>query len=332
MNIMPSSRSRTGQTAKSAALVVCGVAMMARYLLAGQGAVLAFHGLRADREPTGVLDESLHLPISVFRNICQHLAAKYHVMPLAEMATTLAAGEKLPSKAVAITFDDGFASNYELGFPVLREFGLPATIFLATGFLDRTYPLWFQQVDQAMGSTQAATAESLTKKLTFLKTLSDEDLRSQVQNLVQRAGDTLLVKTPTVTRALTWDQVRKMQATGLITFGGHTHTHPILARCSLEQQKKEIETCRDRIQEELGVSPTLFAFPNGGAGDHSPETLRLLKDAGFTSAWTMVHGRASAKHSIMEMPRYGAPESVWETEATVSGGFELLRQWRGGAA
>ena len=330
---MPSSLSRTGQTAKSAALVVCGVAMMARYLFAGQGAVLAFHGLRADAEPTGVLDESLHLPISVFRTICQHLAAKYQVMPLTEMAATLAAGEKLPSKAVAITFDDGYASNYELGFPVLREFGLPATIFLATGFLDRTYPLWFQQVDLALGINQrGALTESLAKKLVLLKTLPDSEMRLQVHRLVERAGDTLLEKNPAVTQALTWDQVREMQATGLIEFGGHTHTHPILARCSLEQQAREIETCSNRIQEELGVSPTLFAFPNGGLGDHSQETLRLLKAAGFTSAWTMVSGRASARHSIMEMPRYGAPESGWETEATVSGAFELLKHWRGGVA
>lgn len=316
------------QTAKSAALVLCGLAAMARSQLAGQGAVLVFHGLRADGQPSGVLDEGLHLPVSVFRELCQHLAARYQVMPLGEMAAQLAADEPLPPKAVAITFDDGFASNCELGFPVLKELGLPATIFLATGFLDGTAPLWFQQVDLAVKAGAPLPGASLGETLAAWKKLPNAVMRERVEALVASAPQPL--SQPAVTRPMTWDQVRTMQASGLIEFGGHTHTHPILSRCSVEQQKREITTCRDRIQQELGAAPRLFAFPNGGEGDYTEETLALLQQAGFESAWTMISGRASTHESLLEMPRYGAPESTWETEATVSGAFELLRRWKGG--
>ena len=113
-----------------------------------------------------------------------------------------------------------------------------------------------------------------------------------------------------------------------ITFGGHTHTHPVLARCTAAQQQREIETCRDRMTAELGAAPRLFAFPNGRAQDYSAETLHFLQEAGFELAWTMVNERTSHRCQALEMPRYGSPASVWETEATVSGAFELTKEWR----
>lgn len=327
---LPSSLNRAGQTAKSAVLVLCGMAALARSQLTGQGAVLAFHGLREDGEYAGVQDESLHLPVSTFRQVCQHLSARYHVMPLAEMARRLRAGEGLPPRAVALSFDDGYASNYELAFPILRELGLPATIFLATGFLDGTDPLWFQQVDLALcAGIPLPGATSLREWLAELKTLPEEVMRLRVENLLK--GVTLPTA-PKVTRPLTWNQVREMRDSGLIDFGGHTHAHPILARCSVEKQRHEIITCRDRILAELGQPPRAFAIPNGGPGDFTPETLSLLNEAGFESAWTMISGRATAAGPFLHLPRYGAPESVWETEATVSGAFELLRRWKGGHA
>lgn len=332
MSLLLSSLSRARQTAKSAALVLFGISAIARRQLAGQGAVLAFHGVRADGLPTGVSDESLHLSQATFRALCEHLASRYHVMPLAEMAAKLGRGESLPPQAVGLSFDDGYASNYELAFPILRELGLPATIFLATGFLDATDPLWFQQVDLALcAGAQVSGQDSLGDTLAFLKTLPDEEMRLKVGELLKK-GASLPDAAPAVTRPLTWHQVREMRDSGLIDFGGHTHTHPILARCSVERQRWEIETCRDRITAELGQAPRAFACPNGGWGDSTPATLGLLAEAGFESAWTMVSGRAGMGGNPMEMPRYGAPESVWEADATVSGAFELVRKWRGGGA
>lgn len=328
MKPVPATRKLSSQTVKSAVLVLCGLGLLARHQLAGQGSVIAFHGLRADSEPAGVQDADLHLPVSIFRAICEHLAATYRVMPLSEMAVRLQRGEKLPPRAVALSFDDGYASNYELAFPILQELKLPATIFLATGFLDGTAPLWFQEVDLAMEQgARLPGLETLNDTLRHLKSLPNTALREQVKTLLSQVT---LPPAPKVTRPLTWAQVREMQHSGGIEFGGHTHSHPILARCSVEQQRSEIQACRDRIHTELGELPRLFAYPNGGENDCTSETLQLLTEAGFDSAWTMVSGRALAAQNSLLMPRYGSPSSIWEVEATVSGAFELLRQWRGG--
>lgn len=334
MFILPSSVSRVGQAAKSAAVVLCGLAGLGKRMLAGEGAVLAFHGLRVDDAAAGVGDAGLHLRISIFKSLCEHLARDYQVMKLGEMAEILEAGGKLPQRAVALTFDDGYASNYELGYPVLQELGLPATVFLATGFLDGDAPLWFQQVDLALGRGGRMQGESdLGVVLRRLKGLPDEVLREEVRALVESVGGLPMgeAELPAVMRPMTWGQAREMLGSGLIDLGGHTHTHPVLARCGVEKQRWELEMCRERMRAELGVVPRLFAFPNGGAGDCTEETLRLLKETGFVAAWTMVSGRVRRGEARMMQPRYGAPESLWELEATVSGAFELPRRWKGTA-
>lgn len=331
MFILPSSVSRVGQAAKSAAVVLCGLAGLGKRMLAGEGAVLAFHGLRADEGDAGVGDTGLHLRISVFKALCGHLARDYEVMKLGEMAEILETGGKLPQRAVALTFDDGYASNYELGYPVMKELGLPATIFLATGFLDGDAPLWFQQVDLALGRGGQVQGEGdLGTVLRRLKRLPDEGMREEVRGLVESVRGLPMgeEEVPAVMRPMTWGQAREMLGSGLIDLGGHTHTHPILARCGVEKQRWELEMCRERMRTELGVVPKLFAFPNGGAGDCTEETLRLLKETGFDAAWTMVSGRVRPGLPPMMQPRYGAPESLWELEATVSGAFELPKRWK----
>jgi peptidoglycan/xylan/chitin deacetylase (PgdA/CDA1 family) len=249
-----------------------------------------------------------------------------------------------------LTFDDGYASNYHLAWPVLREFNLPATIFLATGFLDGTEKLWFQRLDLALGSSKRPFLEwkfphgkerlrlsnredrhkALDRLLPELKRLPDEDLLGEIDRIEQalEAESLVINEMPEPMRPMSWDQVRELAAKGLVDFGGHTHTHPILGRCSPQAMRGEIFTCRDRFQAEMGRAPTLFAYPNGGPSDYKTITMTLLREAGFQAACTMCNGRVEQDTSLLELPRYGSPESVWEAEATVSGAFEAVKAWR----
>jgi peptidoglycan/xylan/chitin deacetylase (PgdA/CDA1 family) len=92
--------------------------------------------------------------------------------------------------------------------------------------------------------------------------------------------------------------------------------------------RAEISTCRDRILAETGDLPVSFAYPNGGADDYTRESLLLVREAGFKCACTTISGRVDQHASMFQLPRYGSPESVWEAEATVSGAFETLKDWR----
>lgn len=347
---MKSILARSPKHLKAAALVGSGVAGVARRRNVHQASILTFHGFSQGMGHEKVLDWGLHLPVDIFRRICAFLASNYHVIPLQELVTCLESGEKPPPNAVVLTFDDGYESNYSLAFPVLKEFSLPGTFFVTTGFLDGEDLLWFQRVDLALGRTEKPYLDwkfelgkerlplgsreqrqaALARLLPELKCLPDEDALGEIDRIERSLG----VAPPTVDdlpapmRPMSWDQAREMSASGLAEIGGHTHTHPILARCDSAAMRSEVFTCRDRLTSELGRAPRSFCYTNGGRADYTEETIGYLREAGFVAAVTMEHGRVLPDTPLFELPRYGSPESVWEAEATVSGAYDTVKQWR----
>lgn len=324
------------------------MAWSARRSLDGSLRVLTFHGLQdEDAAPpeSPPLDDSLHLSSDTFEKICRLLSEKYQVISLSEAVHCIQNNKALPPDAVAITFDDGYESNFKLALPILQACQLPATIFLATAFVDGTDLLWFQRADWALATSTAkkVIVEIGTKRLQLklepwadrqsalegvlpeLKRLSSDALRDAISDLEA----TLEVATPhrdvlpPQMRSMTWDQAREMQMTGLIEFGGHTHRHPIMARCEMDDLKSEIDTCRDRLSAELGRQPRLFAYPNGGVEDFDTDCERLLREAGFIASFSTVPGPAKQGDSLLRLPRFGSPETLIEAEATVSGAFTL---------
>jgi peptidoglycan/xylan/chitin deacetylase (PgdA/CDA1 family) len=302
-----------------------GLARVARGLQEGQPCILTFHGLREDSDP-GLIDADLHTPVSVFRDICRHLSSRYRVCSLSALVDALRKGLPLPDGTVAITFDDGYASNYSLAYPILQEFNLPATIFVTSGFVDRTQSLWFHRMEYAFAHSPLRAEYAQTAA--SLKALPQENLEEETTRWESKLGVKMREVHPAIFEPLTWNQIREMQASGLVEMGGHTQTHLILGRCERETARREIQQSFERLAAETGVEPRLFAYPNGQPGDYTAETAELLAETGFTSAVTMSPGFVQPGTSLFEIPRYGAPMSVAETEATVSGAYETLKAWR----
>jgi peptidoglycan/xylan/chitin deacetylase (PgdA/CDA1 family) len=97
-----------------------------------------------------------------------------------------------------------------------------------------------------------------------------------------------------------WDQVREMYKGG-IEFGGHTMSHPILTRISIDQASQEIEGSKARIEGELGEPILGFAYPNGLANDFDIEIERLTARAGYRAAFTLLNG-PSSQREVMRNP------------------------------
>ncbi len=335
---------------KAAALVGSGLASFARTRRADEVSILTFHGLSEGDGDPAILDWALHLPVEVFRSICCMLAKDYRVISMADLIEARGRGTTLPANSVVITFDDGYASNYELAYPILKEFDLHATLFVTTGFLDGDDMLWFQRVDLALGrtrkelldwkingktlrlylGTRELRQQSLMRLMPELKELTNTDLLAEVDRLEEAlgVGEPEIRDLPKSLRPLTWEMAFDMTLSGHVDIGGHTHTHPILSRCNTMTMRAEIAACRERILAEIGELPLAFSYPNGGMEDFTRETLLLVREAGFRAACTTVSGRVNEDVSMFQLPRYGSPESVWEAEATVSGAFETLKDWR----
>lgn len=331
------------------AVTLGGLTRLSRGLTRGRHSVLMFHGVR-DHDDPRMLDHDLHIPADLLSSVFSHLARRAKVIPLASMVDALDQGMPLPEGAVALTFDDGYASNFELAYPLLMRFELPATIFPATGFLDGEDLLWFNRADYALANTRrqslpAGAAENaaalplgtreeklsaLRHVLTTAKALPQEQVAGFVAGL-ETALDARLrdcASLPDALRPLRWEDARGMLQSGLIEFGGHTHHHLILGRCRPETAAFQIALSRERIESGLDRRPRLFAYPNGGPGDFTAETAESLREHGFRAAVTTIPGRVSTSSGLFTLPRYGSPVSVADAEMTVSGCYETIRRLR----
>src|SRR3569623_700572 len=95
-----------------------GIARLARHWRPSDACILTFHGVRDGSDNVELLDLDQHVTLELFSEVCAHLEAHYAVLPLREIVEARSAVKSLPARTVAITFDDGYVSNYTLAYPV----------------------------------------------------------------------------------------------------------------------------------------------------------------------------------------------------------------------
>jgi hypothetical protein len=119
-----------------------GLTSLVRTLHRRRVPILCYHSV-VDRElPPWVSESGSHLPAKQFESQIRFLAAHYRVIPLGDLIQVLAEGGSLPERAAVITFDDGHINNLRIAGPILAAHGCPATVFLATGYLDSGDLYW----------------------------------------------------------------------------------------------------------------------------------------------------------------------------------------------
>lgn len=240
----------------------------------------------------------------------------FNVLPL-DTAVSLLQSGSLPERAAVITFDDGYADNRTVALPILKKHGLPATFFIATGFLDGGR-MWNDTIIEAVriASTPSLNLEklglgrhangSLAEKRGAIKGIIDQIKylpREQRSDLTETIARELGVVAPN-NLMMTSQQVREMHDAGM-QIGAHTINHPILARTGLAEAEHEIRTSKEHLESLLDVPVTLFAYPNGKPGqDYLAEHCRIVRDAGFQAAVSTGWGSATINTDVYQLPRF----------------------------
>jgi peptidoglycan/xylan/chitin deacetylase (PgdA/CDA1 family) len=240
----------------------------------------------------------------------------FNVMPLPVAVAGLRQGT-LPARAAAITFDDGYADNCEVALPILRQLGLPATFFIATGFLNGGR-MWNDTVIESVRRVSTPEFDLSPPKLGRFPTGSLQEKRATIEKIIGatkylagRERDEVVAAIEVAAGhhlpadlMMTDAQVRELRDAGM-EIGAHTRTHPILARCTPEAAAAEIAAGRDDLASILGAAPRLFAYPNGKPGsDYDPSHVAMAKRMGFDAALSTSWGAARAGDDLYQLPRF----------------------------
>jgi peptidoglycan/xylan/chitin deacetylase (PgdA/CDA1 family) len=247
------------------------------------------------------------------------LALKTHFRPLhlADLVEALA-DRVLPQQSVVITFDDGYLDNLINAKPLLEQHGLPATVFVVSGYIGSGRRFWWDELERIC-LTPAVLPHRLQLKVSgSMRTWSISagaerralfrGLRSAFGPLEEGERDELLAQLrvwsgadPAAgTETLTADELRQLADGGLIEIGAHTVTHPHLTGMSRERQLEEISGSTRRLEELLDRDVRLFAYPFGA---HDRTTVACAREAGLACACTTVAGGVRASTDPYRLPR-----------------------------
>jgi peptidoglycan/xylan/chitin deacetylase (PgdA/CDA1 family) len=278
----------------------------------GHLSILIFH--RVLPEPDALFPETLSA--ATFEARMRWVKEWFNVLPLEEAIELLFAG-RIPSRALAITFDDGYADNEELAAVILQRLGLTATVFVATSFLDGGC-MWNDQIIEAirscretsldvralglasydLRSTQARRA-AIDAMLSGIKHLEPQERLRVTEAIVHAAGNR-----PSPQLMMRSQQVRKLRSLGM-SVGAHTVTHPILTRLDLAAARAEIGRGKGDLEAIVGAPVRLFAYPNGVPNrDYASEHATLVRECGFSAAVSTAWGAATIHSDRFQLPRF----------------------------
>ncbi len=231
----------------------------------------------------------------------------------------------LPPRALAITFDDGYADNAETALPILQRHGLAATFFVATGFLDggRMFnDSVIECVRAARGdavdladfglgrralATPAERRAVIHELLPKVKYLSLAERETFIERLAARCGNPALPQGLMMRSA----QVQALHRAGM-EIGGHTVRHPILRLLPDAEARGEIAQGRDRLESLIDAPVRVFAYPNGKPmQDYDARHVAMVRELGFAGAVSTAPGVAGTEADRFQLPRF----TPWDRSA-----------------
>ncbi|MBL8524495.1 MAG: polysaccharide deacetylase family protein, partial [Betaproteobacteria bacterium] len=184
-------------------------------------------------------------------------------------------------------------------FPILKRTGVPATIFLSTGYISGVRTFWYDWLcylcnqpsvrrsgisfagrQFPLGENFRLRRENIAVLFAHVKRLPDDLLRQEIAKLESAMGVEYPQEGFDESHPLTWDQVREMSEAG-IEFGSHAVTHPILTNLTDEQLHQELLVSKQKIEQEISKPVDVIAYPVGEAFAFSDKVIGAAKSVGY---------------------------------------------------
>jgi peptidoglycan/xylan/chitin deacetylase (PgdA/CDA1 family) len=290
-------------------------------------AVLMYHRIALERvDPWG-----LAVSPARFDEQVQWLRQHRTILPLTEFAR-LQQEARLPARAVAITFDDGYACNATTAAPILEAHEAPATFFVTPGPVTAGREFWWDELqrivldssverieltmepgslsielgERSSGSMgwRPWSAPSGRRQQAYMKlwhavrALEPRAQAAALKDLRAQAGIPLVPRESH--RPMTLEELRALSESDVVDLGSHTMTHPSLPMQPQSVQRAEIADGREACAKIIGQLPATFAYP---FGDYDSSVVDLVRNAGFEAACTTDESGLTPYCDVLALPR-----------------------------
>jgi peptidoglycan/xylan/chitin deacetylase (PgdA/CDA1 family) len=318
-------------------------------LTRGQGAILMMHHVRPGPTEPFAPNRLLEIePEFLDAALSRIKALGFDLVSMDAALGRLASPGARPF--VTLTFDDGYRDNVVHALPILERHGAPFTLYVTTGFADRSARLWWVELEDSIRAldvvsvvvdgitlvmpsrTPAAKRAAFDALYWRLRAGPEERLLSVIADLMAQAG---LSSPALVDRlCLDWGGIEALARHPLCTIGVHTLTHPMLAKHAPAVMRRELAESRQIIEAHVAKPARHLAYPVGDRESAGPREFAMAADLGFVSAVTtrpgmLFPGHRAHCHALPRLSMNGNWQSLKSLEVLLSGvPFALWNQGR----
>lgn len=300
-----------------------------------EGVILMLHRVVADdREAALPHRRELCIGGQAFERLLRWLRSHFDCVPLMELLDPHAG--PTDRLRVALTFDDGWRDNASQAFPLLKRYGIPASIFLSTDFIGTRRHFWWESIGETLwGRHGTAARDALWRRLEDMGATPPVAIREErhevarsaalagfLQELKRLPGGALQALADSCPadaepHALDWEQVRAMEASGLVRFGPHGASHTILTQLDAPQLERELHDSSVLLRQRCRHPLPVYCYPNG---DHDETVRRRLGNHRYRYALSTRGGLFKGRDDSLALPRIGVSQ--------LSAGRPSLLAWR----
>lgn len=300
----------------------------------GTVSILMYHRVLPKRQAVEAsVQHGMYVTPETFERHLVFLKEHFEVLSLPELLEAWKEHAIEKSRAYCVvTFDDGWLDNYVHAYPLLKKYGVSATIFVPTDFIGTSRWFWPEQLAYLFGRLAWAAipperrkdAQRITTRYlggevwnqlesvcpanageqTFDqiieqgKTLQPD----QIEQYVRELGASIQATWPSERILMNWDEVQEMARNG-IAFGSHSCSHRLLTKLSMQEVEEELSRSKATLEWQRVQPIPVFCYPNG---DYNAVIQRAALATGYEAAVSCRAGCESAiPQDLLALKRIG---------------------------
>ena len=269
----------------------------------------------------GIHDNPYYDPVisaspEVFEEQIRLLASRYQILQPNDLREL--SGDRFHRSGkpfVLITFDDGYRDNFDVASPILARYGVPATFFIPTRYIEAPRLPWWDHVAYVIKHTRMTHFQverqlddanpirvnlgddpSEIERISAIMTIINQFLAGAIADeswFLARLDEQaqVAVDSESLGRQLfmSWDEISRLSAAGM-TIGSHGRDHLALGQLDETKQAEQLVNSRRLLESKIQREVSAIAYPYGWPGTFTSRTLELARKAGYSWGFSSLEG------------------------------------------